>query len=339
MGCFRNIPVGNSLRTLFIAIGVFFGSAAVYPAARAEFPPPLPLAEAIQNRLQAERDTFFCQIELPRFYALRQYMPAWLTSRGLRQDIPELLETIQASAYDGLQPNDYHLTAIHEIMGLSDTLEENALPLNVAARLDLLLTDAFLLLGSHLTAGRVNPESIDPEWFATRRQGDMPKLLERALATGAIRDTLLKQLPHYAGYHRLKATYRRFLAMADQAPWPQVPGGRTLKVGIRDSRTAILRECLSLWSEKPLTAEGDPEVFDAELEKALMIFQKQHGLESDGQLGHRTLAALNVPLEDRIQQLAANLWNWQSLCCGIKADGTAAGSMPSWPRGRRPPLH
>jgi hypothetical protein len=30
-------------------------------------------------------------IELPRFYALRQYKPAWLTARGLRRDIAELV--------------------------------------------------------------------------------------------------------------------------------------------------------------------------------------------------------------------------------------------------------
>jgi len=313
MPCVKRSPAGVISCFISLLGGMLLILATTHPAAGAELPGLLPLSEAIQTRLQEGQDELFCQIELPRFYALRQYLPAWITPRGVRQDIPELLDMINASAFDGLRPGDYHLAVIQEVVGSSGTLENTALTVDAAARLDLLLTDAFLLLGSHLTAGRVNPESIDPEWFANRRQGDMPKLLEGALSSGTVRDSLLKQLPHYPGYHRLKATYRRYLAMVDRPPWPQVPPGDTLKRGDRDARIPLLRERLVAWSGRPLPIENDPEVFDDGLEAALLAFQQRYGLEADGQLGRRTLEALNVPLADRLQQLSANLERWRWL--------------------------
>jgi hypothetical protein len=48
--------------------------------------------------------------------------------------------------------------------------------------LDLLLTDAFLLLGSHLLGGRVNPETFNSEWVAYNPKADLAGVLEAALA-------------------------------------------------------------------------------------------------------------------------------------------------------------
>lgn len=44
-----------------------------------------------------------------------------------------------------------------------------------------------------------------------------------------------------------------------------------------------------------------------------MSFQSRHGLAADGVVGAKTLAAMNVPLEMRVQQLEANLERWRWL--------------------------
>jgi murein L,D-transpeptidase YcbB/YkuD len=48
-------------------------------------------------------------------------------------------------------------------------------------------------------------------------------------------------------------------------------------------------------------------LFDAELEDAVRRFQLRHELLVDGLVGKRTLAAMNVPVEARIDQLRVNL--------------------------------
>jgi L,D-transpeptidase YcbB len=48
-------------------------------------------------------------------------------------------------------------------------------------------------------------------------------------------------------------------------------------------------------------------IFDSTLVEAIKVFQRRHGLPANGVLASTTLAALNVPVEERIQQLRVNL--------------------------------
>jgi murein L,D-transpeptidase YcbB/YkuD len=49
------------------------------------------------------------------------------------------------------------------------------------------------------------------------------------------------------------------------------------------------------------------EVYDDQLQAALIRFQERHGLAPDGRVGPKTRAALNVPIDARIQQMVLNL--------------------------------
>jgi murein L,D-transpeptidase YcbB/YkuD len=51
----------------------------------------------------------------------------------------------------------------------------------------------------------------------------------------------------------------------------------------------------------------DQPVPDASLDAALRIFQGRHGLEANGKLDQKTVAAMNVPVEDRIAQIEVNM--------------------------------
>jgi murein L,D-transpeptidase YcbB/YkuD len=53
------------------------------------------------------------------------------------------------------------------------------------------------------------------------------------------------------------------------------------------------------------------DLYDAEVEEAVKTFQRRHGLAVDGKVGKGTLAALRVPVEERIAQLRVNLERWR----------------------------
>jgi murein L,D-transpeptidase YcbB/YkuD len=57
--------------------------------------------------------------------------------------------------------------------------------------------------------------------------------------------------------------------------------------------------------------KGD--LFDEELENAVRMFQHRNGLEADGIVGAASIAALNVSLEDRINQVRVNMERWRWL--------------------------
>jgi murein L,D-transpeptidase YcbB/YkuD len=49
------------------------------------------------------------------------------------------------------------------------------------------------------------------------------------------------------------------------------------------------------------------DVFDSDVTEGVKRFQARHGLEATGSVGPQTLAALNVPVKKRLQQLSASL--------------------------------
>ncbi|MCC7328347.1 MAG: hypothetical protein IT521_16240, partial [Burkholderiales bacterium] len=95
------------------------------------------------------------------FYARREFAPAW-TRAG---DVDDLLRAIRDSADDGLDPSDYHLSALIRLRAVvSQTYATDV----ERADFELLLTDAIVRLGYHLWFGKVDPQAIDPGWNMNR---------------------------------------------------------------------------------------------------------------------------------------------------------------------------
>lgn len=139
----------------------------------------------------------YAQVALPRFYERRGYTPAWIDNEGPRQQIESLMTSLAKANLEGFNPEEYHLNRIHAT--LSEIRENQRKKKPLSSRrlvdLDLLLTDAFLIYGSHLLSGRVNPESIDPEWFSNRRGADFGEALQNALSSDRVEETLHGFLP------------------------------------------------------------------------------------------------------------------------------------------------
>ena len=66
-------------------------------------------------------------------------------------------------------------------------------------------------------------------------------------------------------------------------------------------------------SSHPPPQEKAHDVYEPTLVRAVKKFQRRHGLDPDGVVGGLTLAALNVPIETRIQQLIVNMHRWRAL--------------------------
>jgi murein L,D-transpeptidase YcbB/YkuD len=242
------------------------------------------------------------RILLPAIYRAHDYTPLWHNPRSVSQ----LLAAIRHSELDGLDPADYNLDTLENLLQQRrDSAADNVL----ACDLDLLLTDSLVRLGYHLSFGKVDPEALDPDWNMTRYIEDMDTLVRQADAidTGSI-DLLLRSLrPQVPAYARLQAALVQYRELQAHGGWQTVPPGATLKPGMSGERIAALRRRLTATADMPPGSDGDPARFDASLEAGVRAFQLRHGLEDDGIVGKATLAALNVPVEQRIDQIRANL--------------------------------
>jgi len=90
--------------------------------------------------------------------------------------------------------------------------------------------------------------------------------------------------------------------------WGTVPPGPTVRPGEADPRVASLRRRLERSGDLPwMAAVTDSTLLDPLLEEAVRRFQARHGLDVDGVVGAATLAALNVPVAQRMRQVELNL--------------------------------
>jgi murein L,D-transpeptidase YcbB/YkuD len=254
--------------------------------------------------------------QIPLFYADRRFAPAWIDEGGLRPMGHDLVRALEQVGQDGLQPEDYHLGAIHAM--LKEMAAEASLPTGHKAdqwaRMDLLLTDAFLLLSSHLSGGRVNPETMHKDWIISGNRVDIMAALGAALDEGRIEPSLDRLRPSHKGYAGLRQALGQIAAIDQQGGWPSVPTGPTIRPNERNARVPALRERLQKGGDLAMAdPPQDPERMDAALVESLKKFQVRHGLEPDGALGKRTLEELNISVQERIRQIELNLERWRWL--------------------------
>lgn len=249
-------------------------------------------------------EQIYSSVLVESFYKGRDYQPAWSQNGHLIQT-EALIMAVEEAYGDGLTPHYYHLGLIRSLV---DKVKKEASP--DPARLtdlDILLTDAFLTLGCHLSAGCVNPVTIEAEWFAKRGSVDVSSVLEQALRNKQIRESLIRLRPMQGSYERLRQVLARYRELSLKGEWPLVSGGSLLKEGSLSGRVLELRKRLSVSGDLMADAAKEGDFFDEKLRQSLITFQKRHGLIPDGVLGPATVNALNVPLTQRIRQIELNM--------------------------------
>ncbi len=239
---------------------------------------------------------------LPELYKRRAYTPVWTRP----ESVAELIAAIRESYAEGLNPQEYHLAWILNM--LEGNRSGIASDPSMSASLDMLLTDAFIQLAGHTTCGREDPATHQPLWERERTLGgdDPVDFFEKGLASPSIARTIDSWKVRHPYYERLKQALAAYRSIRSNGGWQRVPEGKILKPGMSGVEVAALRRRLA--AEDPqFRAEADPMRFDRGLHLAVQRFQEQHGLEPDGVAGSETLAELNVPVEYRIDQIRINL--------------------------------
>jgi murein L,D-transpeptidase YcbB/YkuD len=252
---------------------------------------------------------------LPAFYRARDGRPAWIDEALALTDAAAFLDALRLVAGDGLEPANYHLATLESLLAETRAALRKS-PRRVRpetlADLEMLLTDSFLLCGSHLVHGQVDPETIQSEWFIQGRVEDLTAALEKGLRAGDVPGALASLRPSHAVYEGLRRAFLDLGGLAAAGGWPKFPAGPKLAAGDRDPRVGALRTILAATGDHlPGAPPLDPELFDGEIERSVKAFQRRHGLEPDGVVGAGTAAALDVPAARRLEQVRANLERWR----------------------------
>lgn len=260
---------------------------------------------------------------LMRFYRYRGFEPAWVDRYGLRPEGAMALAAVSQAEGQGLRYADYQDSWMEDLL---DGMLTRPVIIGAAfdgkqIQLDLVVTTMVLRYVWHCTVGRTDADmlGIDRPSIEDPSQ-DLAVALAEALGRGRLEDFLTRLGPRHAAYRALRRALTRYLRIKRTGGWPTITGGPVLQLGDGGPRVAQLRNRLAASGDAPPPSESQERGFDDALAAAVARFQHRHGLYPDGVAGARTLAALNVPVAQRIRQIQLSLerWRWMPADLGSR---------------------
>lgn len=265
------------------------------------------LAAAIEERLDLAAATAEGRAgaeiaELRQFYADRQFRPLWVGPSGVSEKARIAAAALAKADLDGLNPADYAAAAIAERLAASDTASY--------AELEVLLSRSVAQFAADLMAGRLVPLEVDSEMRIEPERPSAAVILAPIDSTPDLAAYLASFAPQTPNYARLKEALATYRMVAAAGGWSRLPEGPSLKPGMSDPRVPALRQRLIESGDLAADVAVPPEAaftYDPALEAAVRRFQWRHGLTQDGVVGNKTIAALNVPVETRIEQMLLNM--------------------------------
>ena len=266
--------------------------------------------KSVQSCYEIDNEYLLSGNVLPLFYMNRAYTPAWFNKDVFSNNGYVLLNYILHVDQQGLQPEDYHLSLIEKYVG--KTLLFMPMDTVDMMKLDVLLTDAFMLLGSHLYYGKVDPEKEGANWKMQRKDPELrlDLKLEEALAANDVANGLNMLAPRYRSYWMMKDQLAFFLELNEQL-WPAILSDIAIKPGESNLLLPKIRERLiklryQLYDSISITSDED-------FETQLKMFQGDWGLNTDGVIGKATLEDLNSLPYKLISQLKVNMERYRWL--------------------------
>lgn len=110
---------------------------------------------------------------------------------------------------------------------------------------------------------------------------------------------------------RTAEALKRYQDIAAKGGWQPLPAEAKFAAGADGPDVAALRKRLIVTGDLPAAESSGP--YNDDLTAVVKRYQIRNGLLATGLVGPRTLAALNVPVEKRVQQLEASLQRLQAI--------------------------
>ena len=248
---------------------------------------------------------------LRTFYTQRENVPAWVNHRRPTEKAAAAIKVLNTARQHGFDPEDY---AAAELLAMSQAVEtidkESPERLERLAEFDARLTAGMLSFGRDVAVGRQHGDAN----FKARRK--MPDLVAAVAATVDDPEKFVDAVrPPHQEYAALQKALDDLNGQREKGGWVRVPA--TLKPGQSGAGVGALRQRLAMSGHLKSADEGSGNgdqghaTYDADLVAAVKSFQELHSIAATGIVDEKTLTALNVPLDWRIEQVALNLQRWR----------------------------
>ena len=240
---------------------------------------------------------------LRNFYNSRNFQFAWLAEKGLAEQAKVFydLDKNYVSASGDSTGIDLQLQKSLTSLMSKDTIIHAASP--ALMNLELALTEHFFKFVSYAYSGKLDPASL--QWYIPRKKVDAVALLDSLVAKKGKELDGWEPVNRY--YITLNKELTRWYGIQQKGNWDKIDAVQLKKYAEGDSGIVIAKLKQRLVDFGDLDAADSTPIFTPALTEAIKKAHQQFGY-APGKTANRTLiAALNVPIQSRIQQMLINL--------------------------------
>ncbi len=263
-------------------------------------PAPQTIASQLNSNSYLINELNLSGHDLRAIYNAQNYKPIWNTEseRGRKGIITFIASLKDYALYHGLNTDFLPFKKIDSILDTQDT-EYNHL------KLEIMVTDLIIKLTRRIRGDDLDMSKIYKDWpFPKRTDSYLTNLID-AIETGKINEYFQLLLPTQPKYKRLALVLKNYRTLSKNGGWEEIPYGATIKENREDSRLLLVYKRLK--TEGYEVPEASSTIYTPELQEVVMRYQSRNGLEADGEIGTKTIRAMNVSTEQRVKQLSANM--------------------------------
>lgn len=260
------------------------------------------------------------------FYDDRNFEVAWVDDADTNpHPSPQALAFIQAfqdAAHKGLNPDDFDAARWPELTKkLAGKNDDDIVEFDAA------MTVSVMRYISDLRIGRVNPTQFNFDIKTDDKKYDLPEFVSDNAVDATDVPKLIKSVePDSEQYRKLEDALGHYLDLAkqqagDPALQQQLPTVAK-PTAVSDSYPALPALATRLQVEGDLGiseavagqgGNSDPQPSVDQVSDGIKHYQERHGFAPDGKLTPQTIASLNIPMTQRVQQISDSLERWRWL--------------------------
>ncbi len=231
--------------------------------------------------------------DIAAFYRDNGYRAIWTdTSAQAAQRRAALLNALARADDHGLPVASYNLDQLKaDLRAISSARQKG--------RVEVELSRLFLLYARQVSTGILTPKQVDPGIVREVALRDRTEMLRSFVAANPVQ--FLKSLPPRDGeYARLMREKLHLEQLRERGGWGPVVRANALRPGDSGDAVVALRNRLIAMGYMGRSASVS---YDSDLQRAVQVFQLDHGLEPDGVAGASTIREINVPIEKRLASI------------------------------------
>jgi murein L,D-transpeptidase YcbB/YkuD len=247
--------------------------------------------------------------EVKEVYSNHHYNYLWHESKGRKETAEVLYNRINAIATEGILQEVPYKEAFDNMLRQSSGTDLTT---------ELFLTSYYFFYTHKVLAGIEQEKREEMGWFIEQESNSYVSYLDTLLANPGL---VNKQTQLNRQYYLLKNVLDKYQKMARAGGWDSIQLPDSFKsLRFKDSSSVIKAVRKRLFLSGDLNEDSGSAIFDESLTGGVSNFQKRHGFLIDKTIGKKTIAALNVSVQDRIKTIVINMERCRWISPNISKD-------------------